>query len=90
MANRILVGLKQGVTDARGERVKRQIKEHLGIELASVRTIDVYTVDANLSSEEISAAAAGPFSDPVIQNYLVDQPLADRSPAGGLHKLGIQ
>jgi phosphoribosylformylglycinamidine synthase len=76
MAHRILVGLKPGVTDARGERVKRQIKEHLGIELDTVRTIDVYTVDAQLSREEIIAAASGPFSDPIIQDYVVDQPLA--------------
>ena len=76
MANRILVGLKQGVIDARGERVKRQIREHLGIELDSVRTIDVYTVDAQLSPAEIVAAAAGPFSDPIIQDFVVDQPLA--------------
>ena len=76
MANRILVGLKDGVRDARGERVRRQIREHLGIELESVRTIDVYTVDADLSPDELKAAAAGPFSDPVIQEYAVDQPLA--------------
>jgi phosphoribosylformylglycinamidine synthase len=77
MANRILVGLKQGVTDARGDQVKRQIKEHLGIELNSVRTIDVYTVDAELSPAELLAAAAGPFSDPIIQDYVIDQPLAE-------------
>jgi phosphoribosylformylglycinamidine synthase len=31
MAWRIEVGLKEGVRDARGERVKREIREHLGI-----------------------------------------------------------
>ncbi len=76
MAWRIVVGLKDNVRDARGERVRREIREHLGIELQSVRTIDVYTVDAQLSDGEIAAAAAGPFSDPVIQNYAINQPLA--------------
>jgi len=76
MANRILVGLKEGVRDARGERVKRQIREHLGIELSQVRTIDVYTVDSALSATELESAAAGPFSDPVIQVYAIDRPLA--------------
>ncbi len=76
MAWRIVVGLKDNVRDARGERVRREIREHLGIDLQSVRTIDVYTVDAQLSDAEIAAAAAGPFSDPIIQEYTINQPLA--------------
>ncbi len=75
---RIEVGLKDGVRDARGERVRREIREHLGIALESVRTIDVYTVDADLSADEVAAAADGPFSDPVIQKTAVDRPLAER------------
>ena len=71
MAWRVVVGLLDGVKDSRGERVRREIKEHLGIELEQVRTLDVYTVDAALSDAEIEAAAAGPFSDPVIQRYVV-------------------
>jgi phosphoribosylformylglycinamidine synthase len=76
MAWRIVVGLKNDVRDARGERIRRELREHLGIELQSVRTIDVYTVDAQLSEAEISAAAAGPFSDPIIQDFAINQPLA--------------
>ena len=76
MAWRIVVGLKDSVRDARGERVRREIREHLGIELQGVRTIDVYTVDAQLSDEDVAAAAAGPFSDPIIQDYAINKPLA--------------
>ena len=76
MAWRILAGLKDGVRDARGERVRREIREHLGIDLTSVRTIDIYTVDAQLSDEEIRSAANGPFCDPVIQEVAVNRPLA--------------
>jgi len=76
MTWRIVVGLKDNVRDARGERVKREIREHLGVKLRSVRTMDVYTVDAQLTDDEIAAAAAGPFSDPVIQDYAINQPLA--------------
>ncbi|MFO7577793.1 MAG: phosphoribosylformylglycinamidine synthase subunit PurS [Pelovirga sp.] len=75
MVWRILVGLKDGVTDARGERVCREIRQHLGIELAAVRTLDVYTVDAQLSDADIAAAAHGPFCDPVIQEVAINQPL---------------
>ena len=77
MAWRIVAGLKDGITDARGERVRREIRQHLGFSLDAVRTLDVYTVDAELSAAEIDAAAHGPFSDPVIQDVAVNQPLAD-------------
>lgn len=73
---RIVVGLKDGVRDARGERVKEEIHQHLGIRLDGVRTLDVYTVDAQLSKEELQQAAEGPFSDPVIQEVAIDAPLA--------------
>jgi phosphoribosylformylglycinamidine synthase II len=78
MAWRIEVGLKDGIRDARGERVRREIREHLGIALERVRTIDVYTVDAELAEAQVEAAAIGPFSDPVIQEVAVNRPLADR------------
>ncbi len=76
MAWRIVVGLKDNVKDARGERICREIREHLQIDLNSVRTLDVYTVDASLSDDEVTQAAAGPFSDPVIQDFAVNKPLA--------------
>ena len=65
MAWRILVGLKDNVRDARGERVKREIHEHLGVALRSVRTVDVYTVDAQLSAEEVAAARNKVLEDPL-------------------------
>ncbi|ORJ53712.1 phosphoribosylformylglycinamidine synthase subunit PurS [Geothermobacter hydrogeniphilus] len=74
---RIVVGLKDGVRDARGERVRAEIRRHLGIELESVRTLDVYTVDAELTDDEVVAAANGPFCDPIIQQAAVNQPLAE-------------
>jgi len=73
---RIVVGLKDGVRDARGARVREEIEQHLGISLDSVRTLDVYTVDAELTADELAEAAGGPFSDPVIQEFAVNAPLA--------------
>ena len=72
---KIIVGPKVGVTDARGHRVQQDIAEHLGIELESVHTHDVYTVDAALSDADIERAAFGPFSDPVIQDVAINRPL---------------
>ena len=76
MAHRIEITLKDEVRDPRGERIKREIEHFLHLSVDKVRTIDVYTVDADLSAAEIAAAAAGPFSDPVIQHYSIDQAAA--------------
>ena len=76
MPNRIEIGLKEGVRDARGERIKREIGHFLHLTVEDVRTLDVYTVDAPLSQGELEQAAAGPFSDPVIQHWSIDRPLA--------------
>ena len=76
MVWRIVVGLKDGIKDPRGERIRRELKEHLGLAVEGVRTLDVYTVDAALSQAEIEAAATGPFSDPVIQAVAINRPLA--------------
>ncbi len=76
MPNRIEIALKPGVRDARGERIKREIEHFLHLAVAEVRTIDVYTVDAVLTSQELELAASGPFCDPVIQGWSIDRPLA--------------
>ncbi|MFZ2949463.1 MAG: phosphoribosylformylglycinamidine synthase subunit PurS, partial [Desulfuromonadaceae bacterium] len=76
MANRIEAVLKDGVRDARGERIKREIEHFLHLPIDDVRTIDVYTVDMALSQGELEQAASGPFSDPVIQLWSIDRPLA--------------
>lgn len=76
MPFRIVVGLKENVRDARGERIKHELAQHLGINLSRVQTLDVYTIDSLLSASELEAAAKGPLSDPVIQQVAIDSPLA--------------
>ena len=76
MAHRIEITLKDEVRDPRGERIKREIEHFLHLSVETVRTIDVYTVDAPLSADELARVAAGPFSDPVIQTYAIDAPAA--------------
>ena len=48
MAHRIEIGLKEGIRDALGEKIKRRIVEHLCIPVDRVRTVDVYTLDGQL------------------------------------------
>ncbi len=76
MPSRIEIALKAGVRDSRGERIKREIEQFLHLPVGSVRTIDVFTVDADLTRTELEAAASGPFCDPVIQTWSIDLPQA--------------
>ncbi len=64
--HRLELGLKPGVADARGDRTLHAIRRHLGLDVAAVRTRDIYTFDADLSGEELARIAAE-FTDPVIQ-----------------------
>jgi phosphoribosylformylglycinamidine synthase len=76
MTYRVEIGLKPNLRDARGEKIKRRILNDLNLSVDSVKTIDVYTVDANLSLEEIEKVATGPFLDPIIQEFSIGKPLA--------------
>jgi phosphoribosylformylglycinamidine synthase len=75
MAYRVEIGLKPMIRDARGEKIKRRIIDDLNISVHSVSTVDVYTVDAGLSADEIEKVAAGPFLDPVIQEFSIGKPI---------------
>ena len=76
MINRIEVGFKKGIRDALGEKVKRRIIDNLSLPVTKVSTIEVYTITGDLIKDELKAVASGPLSDPVIQDFAVDQPLA--------------
>ena len=75
MLARIQVGLKPDLTDSYGEQTRNSIKTDLHLPVREVRTIRVYTVEADISDEQLEAAARGPFSDPVTQDYSL-RPLA--------------
>lgn len=76
MLTRVEVALKNSVRDARGERIKREIDHFLHLPVVQVRTVDVYTVEAGLSWEELDRAADGPFCDPVIQDRSIGRAIA--------------
>ena len=76
MASRIEVGFKKGIRDALGEKVKKRIIDNFSLPVEKVSTIEVYTIAGDLTKEELKKAAAGPLSDPVIQNFSINKPLA--------------
>ena len=72
----IEVGLKPGLTDAIGLSVKNDIEEDLGIKgIDAIKYVEGYRVEGNFSREEAERMAKEGFSDPVIQDYAVNQSL---------------
>jgi phosphoribosylformylglycinamidine synthase subunit PurSL len=78
MTDRIEIGFKEGIRDALGDKIKGRIVEHLKIAVNRVRTIEVHTIDGDLTVAELEKAAAGPLSDAIIQDFAVNSGLADR------------
>jgi len=75
MPYRIEVALKEGFFDALSEEIKRALKEHLGVEVESVKRVEVYLVDAELKEEELEEFVKSALSDPVTQCFSIDEPL---------------
>jgi phosphoribosylformylglycinamidine synthase subunit PurSL len=76
MMFRIEVGFRPGVTDARGERTARRIRDALHIPVAGVRTRPVYFLRLPLTAEQAVRAAEELFCDPIIQEYALDASLS--------------
>lgn len=69
MLARIQVGIKPALTDSFGEKTRAKITGDLKIPVTSVRTIKVFTVEADISKDQLQQAASGPYCDPVTQDY---------------------
>ena len=76
MASRIEVSFKEGIRDALGEKTKKRIIDNLALPVEKVATIEVYTIAGELNAAELQEAAVGPLSDPVIQEFSINKPLA--------------
>ena len=72
MPHRIEVSLKDQVRDARGERIRREIEHFLHLPVTSVRTVDVYSIDAELTADQLQAVASEPLCDRIIQEAAID------------------
>ncbi len=77
MYYRIEVTYKNSIFDSLGKGIKKDVEEDLQINsVKSVRTIDVYKIETNLTKTEANFLGNELFSDPVIQKYSVNRPLA--------------
>jgi phosphoribosylformylglycinamidine synthase len=76
MIHRIEIGFQHGVRDAAGEKIRRRIADHLGWEVSRAETIDVYTVEGDLSESQVLDMAHRLLCDPITQRVTVNEPLA--------------
>jgi phosphoribosylformylglycinamidine synthase II len=67
MAHRLEIALKENLVDAEGQGICQKAQDYFGIELHSVRTINVVTIDADLSGEQLQAIRTDIFTNPVSQ-----------------------
>ncbi|MEW6671456.1 MAG: AIR synthase-related protein [Thermodesulfobacteriota bacterium] len=72
MPYRIEIMMKPELFDAEGEGVRQKAKNYFGIDLDSVRTIHVVTIDANLSPDQIEQIRRDIFTNPVTQVSSLD------------------
>ena len=64
---RVEVGFKSEATDTCGMNKTREIKDFLKIRVRSVRTKNVYTIDAKLSALELNLIKNELLVDPIIE-----------------------
>ena len=72
MPHRLEIALKENLLDAEGEGICRKAKSYFGIQMESVRTISVVTIDAGLSGEQLRAVQTEIFTNPVTQHSSYD------------------
>ena len=65
MVYRLELALKPELFDAEGEGVKHRAKDYFDLELGSVRTVNVLTIDAELTSEQLEELRTKIFTNPV-------------------------
>lgn len=78
MVNRVEIGFKRGIRDAPGEKIKKRIAEHLQLNVDEVLSIAIYTIEGDITKEELQRIARGPLCDPIIQRYAINKELIDR------------
>jgi phosphoribosylformylglycinamidine synthase len=65
MPYRLEIALKENLFDAEGAGICRKAKDYFGIVMESVRTINVITIDGELSKEQLETVRSEIFTNPV-------------------------
>jgi phosphoribosylformylglycinamidine synthase len=72
MAHRLEIMLKPELADAEGNALCKKAKSYLGIELESVRSISILTIDGDLSGSQLESIRSEIFTNPVTQTSSYD------------------
>ena len=67
MPYRLEIALRPELFDAEGDGIRRKANNYFGIEIARVRSIQVVTIDANLSKDQLKTIQTDIFTNPVTQ-----------------------
>jgi phosphoribosylformylglycinamidine synthase len=67
MPHRLEIALKPALFDAEGDGIRQKALNYFGIQLAQVRVVDILTIDADLSTEQLKAVQNEIFTNPVTQ-----------------------
>lgn len=67
MAARLEITLKPELLDAEGAAVRRKAQDYFGLNLTSVRTVHILTIDVNLTPDQLEAIRENIFTNPVTQ-----------------------
>jgi phosphoribosylformylglycinamidine (FGAM) synthase PurS component len=67
MPQRIEITLKEQLLDAEGQSLRLKAKNYFDIDLHRVRTIQVVTIDAGLTADQVERVRAEIFTNPVTQ-----------------------
>ncbi len=65
MPYRLEIALKPELFDAEGDGIRRKANNYFGIEIARVRSIQVVTIDANLSKDQLKTLQTDIFTNPL-------------------------
>lgn len=76
-SHRIEVGMRKDLADPAGAAVRSQLAEDLDVHVDRIRVIDVYTIHAALSENELEKVRTELFTDPVIQESALNGSLVD-------------
>ena len=80
----VLPKIGSGLIDSRAISTKKTLPKEIEIDVKTIRTSLGYTIQGDLTEEEIENAAKDLFSDPIIEHYSLDGSIA----AGLLPDLG--
>jgi len=67
MPYRLEIALRPELFDAEGDGIRRKANNYFGIEIDRVRSIQVVTIDANLSKDQLKTLQTDIFTNPVTQ-----------------------